>query len=334
MPYVHKWEATPLADGSHRYHFTGARCPPFKAPAAFPEQPRCPPDPGPPSDEFLKGYLQEDREWERWTKEENAQLAAEMKAIAAEKAARKTRKEEEAKAAARKGLSDLDCPAKAGFTTKIDEGDAIIARCGGGKGSHTLPLRDLVAVVANLRFSAESFTEFVHREKQKFVGQDVNAIVGAYMEVTPLPDAKEIEAELAAYEKGAKEKTQRGHEVRINFKQAQMKERREEARNSPEAKSAWCASLVSTPEWQSFLTEAESWIKECESLNVDWDEYDHARRLVEADLGEARGFVMRPELMPNPADWFRHPVLGHATAHSWSVVALAQRWQSLCEQRQ
>jgi len=221
----------------------------------------------------------------------------------------------------RHALSGLDCPARYGFSTKIDEGDAIIARCGGGRGSHTLPLNDLVRVVEDLKFSADSFRKFVHSEKHKFVGQDVNEIVSAYVEVTPLPDAAAIEADMEAFRKEAMQKAQKEHEDRIKSMKAQMQKKREEARQSEEGKSAWAATCLSKPEWQMFLSQAESWIIEVESLRADWDEYEHARSLVEAETGEAHGFV-ECAIVPvaDPAGWAKHPVLQHASK------ALAKRW--------
>jgi len=86
--------------------------------------------------------------------------------------------------------------------------------------------------------------------------------------------------------------------------------------------------LVSSPEWQQFLTQAEAWVKHCESLHDDWDEYDHARDLVETELGEARGFVPRAEFPAlDPADWACHPVLQHVT--TVEHLDLAERWQNL-----
>jgi len=296
-------------------------------PLPFAKPPQCP-EIALPSDDFLKEYLQEDKEWDRFIQEETARQDAEAKAIAAEKVARKEKKKNAAKDSVRRAISALDCPANRGFSTKIDEGPNIIARCGGGSGSHTLPLADLVGVVVGLRFSAELFTEYVHRDKHKYVGRDVNELVAGFMEVTPLPDAAAIEAEIETYGKEAMEKAQRDHESRMKSKMKQMQAKREEARHSQAAKNAWGARLLASTEWQEFLSSAESWAKQCESLFDDWDEYDHARKLLEAELGEAKGFVERAELpVVEPADWSCHQVLQHATTEEH--CRLAQRWRNL-----
>jgi len=329
-PYVHKWSTVRLADGNQRHTFTATRCPPFTPPQEFPQPPQCPALPGPPTDAFLKVYLREDDEWARWENREASRQKAAFEAIAAEKALKRVEKKKATEQAVRRAISALDCPAKRGFFTKIDEGNSIIARCGGG--SHTLELQALVSTVARQGFSAQEFTQFVYREKHKLVGRDVNDIVAGYIEVTPLPDAEQLEAELESFQTEATKKAEQDHEQRVRAKKDEMKTKRKQARNNHDVKESWAASFVDSADWQSFLSQAERWIAKCEALIDDWDEYDHARNLVQAELGDIRGFVDRSKLpSTEPADWACHPVLKHAQAVAY--LALAQRWLNLGMQR-
>merc|ERR1712093_838813 len=101
-----------------------------------------------------------------------------------------------------------------GFVTEIDEGPEIIARCRGEE-THSLPLKVLADVVVQHDFSRDSFEQFIDEEKHRFVDQDVNAVVIAYVEQTPPPYMTALEAELSALENEALATLQRECDGRL-----------------------------------------------------------------------------------------------------------------------
>jgi len=323
--YVHKWHTSPTRNGDHWHSFAVVRAPRIQPPDMFPQPPTCSTLSQAPSEEYIKDAMNEDAQWAAWIKEEDQlQKIADERRASGKRAWLKEKKSQAIKTA----LSDLDCPMKYGWTTKIDEGSAIIARCGGGTGSHTLQLSSLVDSVVRQGLDRDDFEQYVINNKHVFVGKDVNSIVAGYVETVSLPEDPQLESEWQAMDKQAQEMSRQEKQQRMDAMTLQLQNRREE--NAEKINTKWTQEQIERPEWLQFLKQAQTWVETCETLHKAWDKYDGHRKVLEEQLGTS-GFSQRPSVPEaDPMNWDDHPVLRHASHNGYGI--LSRRWSKVSRQ--
>eukprot|EP00930_Biecheleria_cincta_P042320 TRINITY_DN29116_c0_g1_i2.p1 TRINITY_DN29116_c0_g1~~TRINITY_DN29116_c0_g1_i2.p1 ORF type:complete len:560 (-),score=98.27 TRINITY_DN29116_c0_g1_i2:80-1726(-) len=322
---VHRWRTAPLPDGGHVHSFTSVHAPSFKSPPAFPAPPLRPESPGPPSNDFLRKFFDEDEAWLQFRIEEDklktkAEEQSEVDQILQEDLAK-----DDIGKALRESIAALDsCSETGGFAVIANEGSFVVGRCCEGKGSHTLSLKKLVEMVTGSGYGREVFEDFVALEKTNYIGQDLSRLVRAFIKITPVPDNPELEAKFEEIDALAAEVWVRDHAHRKNILQDQLVQKR--AEQSEEAMEEWLASRIHTPIWQDFLKKAEDWVARCESLHEQWDQFESARSQWKAEVGDDRRFADRSFPSAPTTRWATDSMLQHAAK---VVPHLATRWEQV-----
>lgn len=321
---VHRWRTTPLPDGGHMHRFTSIHAPSFKPPQAFPAAPRRPASPGPPSNDFLRKFFDEDEAWAQFrTEEEKLKMKAEEQSEV-DQLVQEDKVRDDIAAAAREKIAALDPSGSGGFSVVTNEGSFVVGRCCEGKGSHVLPLKTLVEILTDSGYARESFEDFVALEKPNYVGQDLSRLVRAFIKVSPVPDNPELEAKYEELDALAGEAWMRGHVQRKDAMQDQILQRR--ATRSEEATEEWLASRIHTPVWKDFLQKAEVWVSCCESLHEKWDHFECARSQWKEEVGEDKRFADRAFPSAPTVRWDTDPLLRCAAK---VVPDLATRWEQV-----
>eukprot|EP00930_Biecheleria_cincta_P023431 TRINITY_DN16932_c0_g1_i1.p1 TRINITY_DN16932_c0_g1~~TRINITY_DN16932_c0_g1_i1.p1 ORF type:complete len:1168 (+),score=250.93 TRINITY_DN16932_c0_g1_i1:28-3504(+) len=324
--HVHQWTTVSVDDGSFLHSFTSVLPPTFEVPAPYPAPPMCPPNPGAVSDKFWKQFLQQ--EWDQFHAEEEQLKKDADDKLVAEIASMKCDLKEDKKQAVRIALESLDEPSQMGFATKLDEGSDVIARSDSGRGRRALTVEKFVHLLVEQDFREDNFRDFLTEHKPNYAGRDVKDIVSAYIDATSLPPNRFFEKELTEVRDQAAKDYDEQKAERVRAQEDKMRSR---GRDDTRTKEAWAASWLSTPEWQSWLEQAETWVERCEDLHLQWDGYDMKRLLWKRQFGGDVGFTERAIIAADLRTWAGHPVLEYAGQVGFTHLGL--RWESVVKKK-